>query len=203
MAWKRFQGNKVVTSVPCKPQASESQLLEKDYEELGWLGPIGKRLNMLSNGWALSYANTFPFTEKHPFGFAFLATNIIYAVVGYAMFVHGNTGKSLILDAAGVASIAYHWRQIHLGPNRNEVRYALMIDYFTAVMAIGSVIFDICSGAVSGNLSLKALCLGVVAFLNLFGSWYYANGMPYLFFHGLWHVFSGWCAAEVTGISVF
>lgn len=180
-----------------------SALQDSEYDELGQLRNIGRKLDDLTNGFALSYANTLPYREWHPFGILFLATNVIYAAVGYMLFANGDISKSLILDLAGSASVLYHWRQIRMGPNQAAVRYALIIDYFTAFVAISSIAIDIFQSVMEGTLSIRAVVLSITAVLSLLGSWYYADGLPYLFFHGLWHIFSGICAAEVAGVHMY
>mmetsp|Transcript_26331 Transcript_26331/g.26578 ORF Transcript_26331/g.26578 Transcript_26331/m.26578 type:complete len:112 (+) Transcript_26331:313-648(+) len=101
-------------------------------------------------------------------------------------------------------SMYYHWSQLHYGPNRDEVRIALLIDYFAATIAIlfstfkmGIFFLKLFSLHTAISISWNFVIFGILGVGCLLGSWVLEYGLPYLILHGLWHVFS---AAAVTGL---
>lgn len=164
----------------------------RDYESMGkpW-SSIGETLDVYTNNWALSYADTRPFFPNTTVGAVFLATNLIYGVAGFATMSNGNILQSVIVEAAGCASILYHFRQINLGPEKYEVRKALMVDYVLALAAISTVASNAASQFTQESLTLEAVVLGILASSSLITSWILSDGIGYIIFHGLWHIFSG------------
>jgi len=65
-------------------------------------------------------------------GASFLLTNVCYAVAGLMLTVNGDVVFGAMTEIAGVVSFIYHYLQLDLGKDRNEVRLALVIDYITA-----------------------------------------------------------------------
>jgi hypothetical protein len=49
----------------------------------------------------------------------------------------------------------------------------------------------------TGELPLDCIVLGVAGVLCLIGSWGFEYGVPYLFLHGMWHIFSALCTSAV------
>lgn len=112
----------------------------------------------------------------------------------------------LALFVAGLVSIYYHWAQLHYGPQRDEVRKILLLDYGTAILAIGTSLSTL------GSLIFSCITLGVplppaltacvtfsaLACASLYVSWLKEEGDHYLVWHGLWHVFGGIGAYYLT-----
>mmetsp|Transcript_24261 Transcript_24261/g.67198 ORF Transcript_24261/g.67198 Transcript_24261/m.67198 type:complete len:217 (-) Transcript_24261:1227-1877(-) len=103
------------------------------------LSPATEFLDDVSGGWALSYADLTPNSEKTPVGQIFLATNAAYAIVGLFLSLRGEVLLGLLTDICSVASFGYHFTQLQQPYGRTQdstVKLALLIDYFFAVTAI-------------------------------------------------------------------
>lgn len=158
---------------------------------------------MRTGGWGLGYADTRPFNDRTIIGVLFLATNAFYIWAGIDLFTNKNYLLSASVEIAGLVSLYYHWSQVHFGPNRDEVRYSLLIDYITAFITINLTFIEIIallikfSNNAACDLSLSSVVFGVTGVACLFGSWIFEFGLPYIFFHGLWHIFSSLSVADV------
>jgi|UniRef100_A0A7S2UKF8 hypothetical protein len=153
------------------------------------LVPYAKKLDELTGGWALQYADLSPATETSPQGVAFLATNAAYAWVGLILGIQGEFLLGGLVELAGAVSFWYHWSQLKYGTNRMEVRLALLTDYLTAGAAlITGVLYCFTMGI--QTLPLDVVLTGAAAIFCLGLSWVWEFGMPYLFWHSLWHIFS-------------
>ena len=73
-----------------------------------------------------------PQTPRTFAGASFLLTNVCYAVAGVMLTVNGDVLFGAMTEIAGIVSFIYHYLQLDLGKDRNEVRLALVIDYITA-----------------------------------------------------------------------
>ena len=153
-----------------------------------WFEEIDKVLD----GSVLGYADTTPFNVTEPIGALFLLTNVVYAWASLAMWQQGgNPVQALVIDAAGLLSINYHWNQLVKGPNNNDVRIALILDYFGAFLAIFLILEETVYQSITAQVPVTAIFCGVLGLFNLVLSWVFANGAQYIFFHSLWHLFSG------------
>jgi len=88
-------------------------------------------------------------------------------------------------------SFWYHFSQLKFGTNRAEVRLALLTDYVTAGSAL------ITGGIYAANLGLTSIpidvvLIGAASVVCLTLSWVWEFGVPYLFWHSLWHILSAW-----------
>lgn len=170
---------------------------------IGILTSLAEVIDQRTGGWGLGYADTSPYTDKTVIGLIFLATNLFFFWAGFDLFNTKNYLLSISVEVAGVASMFYHWSQIHYGPNKDEVRYALLIDYITAFVTINLTFIDVCLlvfkayNSIDCGFPAPAIALGTTAVLCLFGSWTFEFGLPYLVLHGLWHVFSSLSVAGV------
>ena len=111
------------------------------------------------------------------------------------------TAMAAAVVLAGLGSMYYHWAQLHYGPNVNQVRKALLVDYFTASIAV------FCSAATGAHVVwaahlhdtslpepfLLGLSLGIIGTGALLVSWIKEGGEHYLLWHGLWHICGGVC----------
>lgn len=114
-----------------------------------------------------------------------------------------------MVELAGLLSINYHWKQLFYGPENIEVRKALILDYIGALSAVAIILTEIVKQSIigtrtaiylyplltfaiiySGEFPTSAFLVGILATVNLLYSWVYVNGLGYLYFHGLWHIFS-------------
>jgi hypothetical protein len=167
------------------------------------LSTFAQVIDERTGGWGLGYADTAPFSDKTLVGILFLATNICYFWAGTNLFANNNYLLSATIEVAGFVSLYYHWSQIHFGPNRDEVRYALLIDYITAFAAINFTFLDLLlllfqvSTNSACDFPLPSVALGIAGVACLLGSWAFEFGLPYIVLHGLWHVFSSLGAAGV------
>ena len=109
---------------------------ERSYNTFGILTPIAKTIDDLSGDWALSYADLSPSTPRTIEGRAFLATNVGYALAGIVLALKGDWFFAGLTELAGIVSFWYHYSQLEFGKDREEVRLALLTDYFTAGSAL-------------------------------------------------------------------
>lgn len=143
---------------------------ERSYNTFGILSPIAKTLDEVSGDWALSYADLRPATPRTIEGQAFLATNVGYAVAGLILGVQGDWFFAFLTELAGIVSFWYHYSQLEFGQNREEVRLALLTDYFTAGAALITGGFYMVEMGISG-VPLDALITGGAAVVCLSLCW--------------------------------
>lgn len=148
-------------------------------------------------GSVLGYADTAPFNVTEPIGITFILTNFIYVWAGFVVLQNGAMIQALIIEAAGLLSVNYHWNQLIKGPNNNDVRIALVLDYFGAFLAISLILVETINQSVNDQVPVVAILFGTLGAFNLILSWIYANGAQYIFFHSLWHIFSGIASHEL------
>lgn len=151
-----------------------------------------------SNGWVFTYADC-ETNEKSFEGIAFLLTNVPFFVAAYVASQAGQNALAIAVDIAGVASVAYHYAQLHFGPNRIEPRRYLFVDYFFAFNSIACVLFELWQMTMkfssSPQVTLLPIGCGTAAVLFLFASWQYEQGRKYMTFHGTWHLLSAFTVA--------
>lgn len=176
--------------------------------------------NSSTNGFLLRYADLRPYDETSLVGLLFLATNIVYAFVG-AVLLFGDGASmqrqvfGVVMEIAGVVSLYYHWAQLKFGgSSKKEVLAALVLDYGVATLCIACFIKDVVlqlmddlptitmcaidTAALQQLIELsscRSAAVGALAMLSLFGSWKFEYGLPYMVFHGLWHVLSALAAS--------
>eukprot|EP01038_Epipyxis_sp_PR26KG_P011068 gene11068-14856_t len=169
-----------------------------------------------STSWLLNYANLQPYNPNDLYGKLFLGTNFMYTFGGiHILFsqlflkqtISTNTSDifnllfGILIEIAGFVSYNYHYTQLRYGPNNGVVRKALIIDYFVASFTILSVIAQACfSIATLGAIPIISIFFGFISILFLLLSWKYEYGLPYMLFHGLWHIFSGLCVLALPQI---
>jgi hypothetical protein len=170
------------------------------------LKPFAEAVDGTTNGWALEYADLRPFDDKTWLGLLFLATNGAYFWAGIDLYVNSaHPLQSFIIESAGIVSFWYHYGQLKFGPGKDFVRISLVTDYIFAGVAIAITFLEMilffndiaASGADFSSLSINFLVYGLVGVACLFGSWIWAFGVPYIILHGLWHILSGLCSAEL------
>lgn len=197
--------SRVRTNVNCDNNDKSPIKPKRQYEIYGPLETMAEAVDGSTNGWALEYADVRPFDEKTWLGLAFLATNCAYFWAGIDLYNTAHPIQSLIIETAGVVSLWYHWGQIHYGPGRDEVKVSLLTDYLFAGVAINATLLEafifinnIAAYGIDFNeVSLNFIIFGFLGIACLFGSWVYAFGAPYIILHGLWHILSGLCTAEL------
>jgi len=164
---------------------------DRSYNAFGFLTPLAKSLDSVSGDWALSYADLQPATPRTIEGQAFLATNVCYAVAGIVLAIQGDWFFALLTEMAGIVSFWYHYSQLEFGKDREEVRLALLTDYFTAGAALVTGGFYMADMGISG-VPLDAVFTGAGAVVCLSLCWVWEFGQPYLFWHSLWHILSAY-----------
>ncbi len=173
-------------------------------------------LDEATGGWALSYADCSPENESTAIGISFLATNIAYLAVGALLYTNGEQLLGVLAEIAGIVSYIYHYNQLaSRGENSPAVRLSLFIDYFTAGSALLLGVFYLfqdfttlvpsMTGGFGALLSLSpkllaALGCSTAAITSLALCWVWEFGVPYLFWHSLWHLFSAGTAYFVGGL---
>lgn len=164
---------------------------ERDYSNMGPLLPIAQKIDEVTGDWALSYADLEPSTPKSIEGQLFLATNALYAIVGIYLGARGDFFFGALTELAGIVSFWYHFTQLELGKDRMEVRLALLTDYFTAGVAlITGVVYCFQMGITA--VPFDALVSGLLSAICLSLCWVWEFGIPYIFWHSLWHIFSAY-----------
>jgi hypothetical protein len=186
------------------------KLEERDYKNIAGpagevLGPIIEKLDNFSEGFLFTYADT-GISKKSIPGLLFLSTNAAYGACGILLGLYGNLVAGLIIEVAGVASFCYHYLQLVKGPSNDEVRLALLVDYvfallavgYTAVVSLGLIAGGEMWGSAEAVLALQqGVFFGLLGIATLYMGWVYEYGMPYVAWHGLWHIFSALSAYEV------
>ena len=162
----------------------------KSVEEL--VAPISSVLDDLTGGWALSYANLEPETERSPIGISFLLTNLAYGACGLLLVQQQNLVLGGLTELACIASFGYHYSQLKFGQAGSRiVRLSLLVDYLFALSAIlvGSTQYFVLAHQMP---SLEVLGGGALAVASLGACWVWEAGLPYIVFHSLWHLFSAY-----------
>lgn len=179
------------------PDNDDYQL--RDYESMGLFNSFAKYIDKKTGGFALQYADVTPYNTTDPVGLTFLATNLFYIVSGIDIVYNNQYYYGGIIETAGLISFYYHYNQLYYGPDRTEVRIALLIDYICASFAIISTMYQ-CTNVflLIHIVPFKALILGIIGVLFLLLSWKYEKGLPYIIFHGTWHIFSALSTSEVV-----
>jgi len=169
--------------------APPSSLLRQQVETA--LAPASDFLDNVSGGWALSYADLTPNSERTLPGQVFLATNIAYTVVGIYLSLQGEVRLGIFTELCSVASFGYHYAQLQQPYGRTQdstVRLALLVDYILAITSILIGLFYLVfDQAVPPPEGIATAILGVVCLLCC---WVWEQGLPYIILHGLWHLFS-------------
>lgn len=172
-------------------RSEEEKMLSRSYTSMGPFSSLGEKLDEATGDWALSYADLSPATPKTPAGISFLATNIGYAAVGLILALRGDILFGSLTEIAGIVSFWYHYAQLNFGVEREEVRLALLTDYFTACTAIltgGVYLFQIGLS----NLDMDIFFAGAFSLISLSLCWVWEFGYPYIFLHSLWHLGSAY-----------
>jgi hypothetical protein len=96
----------------------------------------------------------------------------------------------------------YHYSQLRYGPDVDLVKYALLIDYITAAYAIAVGLKAACDIVITSGVSampIDSVFEWAIGVIFLFASW--REGLnkfvPYMIFHGLWHLFSAEAALSL------
>mmetsp|Transcript_2407 Transcript_2407/g.2907 ORF Transcript_2407/g.2907 Transcript_2407/m.2907 type:complete len:230 (-) Transcript_2407:172-861(-) len=151
--------------------------------------PVANAIDDATGGWALSYADLSPESDKTPIGRTFLATNLAYTAMGLFLINRGDVWLGTITEMASVASFLYHYTQL-ARKDAPLVRLALMIDYIVAALCLGTASFYIWLDPSSIPIDGYIACGLAVFFLAL--SWVWEKGLPYCINHGLWHLLGGY-----------
>lgn len=153
--------------------------------------PAQQILDGATSGWALSYANLSPDTEKSVPGVGFLATNMAYALAGLVLTLQGDLWFGLLTDVTAIASFNYHYNQLQVQGEMGApvVRLALLVDYAFAALSILTASVYLFS---SPSFPLEGLEYGAVSLVCLGLCWVYEEGRTYMILHGLWHLFSAY-----------
>lgn len=175
----------------------------RDYTSLGPFKSLAKSVDSTTNNFFLYYADLSPYDEKHWIGLAFLLTNVIYLFSGYLFFVANQNLVGLIVEIAGICSINYHYNQLKFKPgslsNEKIVQFSLFVDYCAAITAIITSFYTLEQYSVSSNsIPWEVVELTLLGFFSLALSWKWEFGLPYIFFHGLWHIFSSLGAVKMA-----
>jgi len=159
----------------------------------GMLLPIAESVDNWTGGWGLSYADLRPETPQTAAGRAFLATNICYAAAGLALGIKGDYVLGSLTEVAGAVSFWYHYSQLRFGTERSEVRLALLTDYITAGTALITGGIYIAQMGIT-TLPQDTILIAAGSILCLGLCWIWEFGIPYLFWHSMWHILSAYSA---------
>lgn len=168
-----------------------------------WMTGVTNKLQSSRYRWLLQYADLRPYSDKNALGILFLLTNVFYEYVGQFILTSAKYSPdqwlySGTLQVAGIVSSYYHWAQLHYGPDRDVVYRALLVDYVVASFTIVLFSFRLLQlYASTGVLPVVSLALGGLAVISLLLSWKYEFQLPYIVFHGLWHVLSAFSVKQL------
>ncbi|MGK3740360.1 MAG: hypothetical protein ACI90V_007210 [Bacillariaceae sp.] len=155
------------------------------------VAPAANFLDDVSGGWALSYADLTPNSERTIPGQVFLATNVAYTIVGIILALRGEVLLGFLTDLCSFASFAYHYTQLQQPYGRTQdstVKLALLLDYF---LAITSILIGISYMLVDQTLPpIEGIATSILGISCLLMCWVWEKGLPYIIWHGLWHLFS-------------
>ena len=159
-------------------------------------------LDETTDGWAMSYADLRPDNTQTLPGQAFLATNLAYLLAGlYLQWIVGDTVLGVATEVCALASFQYHYQQLQASGTAESpaVRWALLLDYVFAGLAIGLATLDFVSTtAMATTLAdilpelLYAVAVTAAGLGCLTLSWKYEHGKPYMWWHSWWHVASAY-----------
>jgi hypothetical protein len=166
---------------------------DKSEDGFGPLLPLAERIDELTGGWGLSYADLAPETPSTPAGVAFLATNICYVVAGILLTTNGELVLGTMTELAGGVSLWYHYEQLKYSGQvpASEVRLALLTDYIFAGTALVTGLVYAAMLGISA-VPLQAVITGGLAIGCLSVGWVYEYGIPYIIWHSLWHILSAY-----------
>jgi hypothetical protein len=155
-------------------------------------GPVQGLLDGVTDGWALSYADLYPESTSTFIGQSFLATNLAYLAAGIFVTFSGDVWFGFWTDVCAVASFNYHYNQLLASGKQTysgNVRMALLLDYTAAAVSILTAtiyLFGI------PTIPITALAASVAGLIFLYMSWIWEYGRPYIVWHSLWHLCSGY-----------
>lgn len=154
--------------------------------------PLQTALDDASSGWALSYADLRPETSASWAGQIFLATNFLYFLAGIILTIQGDYWFGFMTEITSIASFMYHYTQLEAeGETKSPaVRLALLFDYILAITSLSTATFYLLALGMDASVDVLISVALSFAFLGL--SWVYEQVLPYLLFHGLWHVFGAY-----------
>mmetsp|Transcript_2919 Transcript_2919/g.8014 ORF Transcript_2919/g.8014 Transcript_2919/m.8014 type:complete len:250 (-) Transcript_2919:998-1747(-) len=182
-------------------QKHDAQNIQPQQQLQTVLAPLADYLDNASDGWALSYADLTPYSERSLPGQIFLFTNIAYTAVGLVLSSQGEVLLGVLTDICSIASFGYHYTQLQqpYGRAKNStVRLALLIDY---ILAITSIFIGIFYLVFDQNLPPpEGIAVAILAIICLLSCWVWEQGLPYIILHGLWHIFSA-LSAYYIGMS--
>jgi len=168
-------------------------IADKSQDGFGPLLPLAERIDDLTGGWGLSYADLAPETPSTPVGVIFLATNVCYAIAGIVLSIQGDLVLGTMTELAGGVSLWYHYSQLKYSGQEpaSEVRLALLTDYiFAGTALITGLIYAAMLGI--SAVPFEAVLAGAISVGCLATCWVYEYGVPYIFWHSLWHIFSAY-----------
>jgi hypothetical protein len=144
------------------------------------VSPASDFLDNISGGWALSYADLTPNSERTLLGQIFLATNIAYTIVGLYLSLQGEVLLGTFTEICSIASFCYHYAQLQQPYGRTQdstVRLALLLDYVLAITSILIGLFYlIFDHAVP---SPEGIAIAILGILCLLSCWVWEQGKNY------------------------
>jgi hypothetical protein len=162
------------------------------------LAPVSAFLEDSTDGWALSYADLRPESEKTTIGRSFLATNVAYASVGLLLSSQGELVLGFMTELVSVASFCYHYAQLQQPYNRTDdatVKLALLVDYILAVSSISlGFLYLVEDKTLPSPEVIASSGIGIGCLL---ACWVWEKGYPYIVLHSLWHIFSAATAYSI------
>jgi hypothetical protein len=154
--------------------------------------PVQGLLDGVTDGWALSYADLSPESTSTWIGQSFLATNLAYLAAGIFVTFSGDVWFGFWTDVCAVASFNYHYNQLLASGKQtysSTVRLALLLDYTAAAVSILTATVYLFG---MPTLPITALAASVAGLIFLYMSWIWEYGRPYIVWHSLWHLCSGY-----------
>lgn len=167
---------------------------------------------ILNGDLVLSSANLEPENETTFLGMSFLATNVAFGLCGSLLATQGNAALGVVTEIVCFASFLYHFSQLKFGQHSTTtasssstesdeqiVKLALLVDYFFAIAAI--VVAGI--QVISSHQLIPSVVIysGAMAIASLGACLVWEEGVAYIIFHSLWHVFSAYTCYMIGSTS--
>eukprot|EP00545_Synedropsis_sp_CCMP1620_P001349 CAMPEP_0119016288 /NCGR_PEP_ID=MMETSP1176-20130426/11914_1 /TAXON_ID=265551 /ORGANISM="Synedropsis recta cf, Strain CCMP1620" /LENGTH=287 /DNA_ID=CAMNT_0006969631 /DNA_START=217 /DNA_END=1080 /DNA_ORIENTATION=- len=176
--------------------------------------PVALLSQILNGDRVLSSANLEPENETTFLGMSFLATNVAFGLCGSLLATQGNAALGVVTEIACFGSFLYHFSQLKFGQHdasssssltesdEEIVKLALLVDYFFAIAAIVVAGIQLIFSS-HQQIPSDVIYSGSMAIASLGACLIWEEGVAYIIFHSLWHVFSAYTCYMIGSTSTY